>query len=120
MKIRKVEGYQNYDKSEFESASTLGNFDDDKLEKIWKTEHSLMSLVTPSEFKSYDDLKNRLDRVLGVIGTSKPKTTVETIKESAPKARPLDEQETWADTATLSSDEEFDYNDYFSKLADED
>jgi hypothetical protein len=83
LKIRKVEGYQNYDKSEFESASPLSG-DDEELEKIWKSEHSLSSLTADKEFKSYDDLKNRLEKVLGLNGeVPAPKTTVETIKEQA-------------------------------------
>ena len=76
LKITKVAGYQNYDKSEFESPSALLN-DDDKLEKIWKSEHSLAELLADKEFKTYDALKARLDKVLGA--TEMPKTTVETI-----------------------------------------
>jgi hypothetical protein len=78
LKIRKVEGYQNYDKSEFESPSPLLN-DDDELEKIWKSEFSLTEMVADKEFKSYDTLKQRLDKVLGLNGEA-PKTTVEQVK----------------------------------------
>ncbi len=66
LKIRKVEGYQNYDKSEFESPSALLN-DDEKLEAIWKKEYSLKEFLAPENFKSYDELKARLDKVLGVV-----------------------------------------------------
>ena len=65
MKIRRVEGYQNYDKSEFEAPSAL--FDDDaKLEKIYSMEHDLNEFTAPDKFKSYDDLKKRLVYVLGM------------------------------------------------------
>ncbi len=64
LKITKVAGYQNYDKSEFMSPSALLD-DDEELEKIWKSEHSLSEMVSDKEFKSYDDLKSRLDKVLG-------------------------------------------------------
>jgi hypothetical protein len=74
LKIRKVDGYQNYDKSEFESPSALFD-DDDKLEKIWEQEHSLQELVADKEFKAYDDLKKRLDKVLGAADV--PKSTVD-------------------------------------------
>jgi hypothetical protein len=108
LKIRKVEGYQNYDKSEFESPSALSN-DDDELEKIWKQEHTLKDLVADKEFKSYDELKTRLDKVLGLNGETAPvKTTVEQLK-SAPKK---DVEPPWED----SSDEDMAY---FSKLAEE-
>jgi hypothetical protein len=69
LKIRKVEGYQNYDKSEFEDASPLSD-DDDALEKIWKEEHSLQAFLERKEFKSYDDIKSRLNKVLSIESTS--------------------------------------------------
>jgi hypothetical protein len=104
LKIRKVEGYQNYDKSEFESPSALST-DDDELEKIWKSEYSLAELVADKEFKSYDDLKSRLDKVLGASDT--PKTTVEQFKAAPKKA-----EVNIADT----DDEDMAY---FSKLAED-
>ena len=122
LKIRKVEGYQNYDKSEFESPSVLGNFSDDQLESIWKSEYSLQNLISDKEFKSYDDLKVRLDRVLGLSSTPK-KTTVETIRSENPKKKFNEEEEEsdWQNTSTSnsSSDEDSDM-DYFSRLAEED
>jgi hypothetical protein len=108
LKIRKVEGYQNYDKSEFESSSALLN-DDDELEKIWKSEFSLAEMTGEKEFKTYDVLKQRLDKVLGLNGEA-PKTTVEQTKAKtfdAPKKEP----------ALVSDDDDLSY---FSKLAEED
>lgn len=65
LKIRQFEGYANYDKSEFDSPEAL--FDDDaKLEEIWKQQHSLQELLDPKNFKSYDELKAKLHRVLGI------------------------------------------------------
>ena len=64
LKIRKVDGYWNYDKSEFESQSTLLD-DDDAMEALWKKEYSLAAVVAPDQFKDYDALKKRLDYVLG-------------------------------------------------------
>jgi hypothetical protein len=115
LKIRKVDGFQNYDKSEFESPSVLGGFDDDKLEQIWKTEHSLKELTSDKEFKTYDDLKARLEKVLGLNGeTPMPKTTVETIKEQARKA-PAPKVE--ADDPPFETED--DDLAYFSKLAED-
>ena len=100
LKIRKVDGYQNYDKSEFESPSAL-NSDDDELEKIWKSEFSLKGIFEKGDppFKSYEQLKARLDKVLGLSEgdeapkqtkqPEKAKTTIENVSEkpkSAPKA----------------------------------
>jgi hypothetical protein len=76
LKIRKVDGYWNYDKSEFAAPGTLGNFDDDKLESIWKQGYSLAEFEDPKNFKSYEQLKARLNLVLG---------------KTAPAARPIDE-----------------------------
>jgi hypothetical protein len=108
LKIRKVDGYQNYDKSEFESPSPLFK-EDAKIEKVWKSQHSLKLLVDEKEFKSYEDLKSRLDKVLGLTGTPVAKTTVDQIKES-PKA---------VQRKVESVDEEDDDLAYFSKLAEE-
>jgi hypothetical protein len=111
LKIRKVEGYQNYDKSEFDSPAALLD-DDAELEKIWKSEFSLNELTAGKEFKSYDELKSRLDKVLGLNGeVIAPKTTVETIKEqvrTAPKS------------VEPTVHEEDDDMSYFAKLAEED
>ena len=68
LKLKKVAGYWNYDSSEFASVGPLLD-DDDALEAIWKKEYSLSALVAPDQFKSYDDLKKRLDMVLGTTST---------------------------------------------------
>ena len=64
LKIRRVEGYANFDSSEFESTAPLLD-DDAKMEEIWKSQYSLAELVAADKFKSYDELKKKLDRVLG-------------------------------------------------------
>ena len=114
LKIRKVEGYQNYDKSEFDTPSALLD-DDDALEKIWQSEYSLNELLDDKEFKSYDVLKQRLDKVLGLNGEAPAtKTTVETIKEqvrSAPKAIDTEVEPSLTDDDDMA---------YFAKLAEED
>ena len=69
LKIRKVEGYRNYDKSEF-SAQTALLQDDDKLEEIWKTQYSLQEFVNRDQFKSYDELKARLEKALALGGAT--------------------------------------------------
>jgi hypothetical protein len=83
------------------------------LEKIYKSEFSLQELISDKEFKSYDELKKRLDKVLGLNGEA-PKTTVEKIKAenfSAPKKTVESEP---------SIHEEDDDMAYFAKLAEED
>jgi len=65
LKIRKVGGYTNYDKSEFDVSSPLLGGDDVKIEKVWKQQHALKPFIAPDQFKSYDELKKRLNDVLG-------------------------------------------------------
>jgi hypothetical protein len=77
LKIRNVEGYRNYDKSEFADKSALLDGDDEKLEALWKKEYSLKEFTDPSNFKSYEVLKAKLDKVLGFDGGSSVKTKAE-------------------------------------------
>lgn len=66
-KIRTVEKYRNYDKSEFEKPSPLST-DDQELERIWAQEHKLSEFLAENQFKTVDILKTRLDRILGLTG----------------------------------------------------
>ena len=105
IKIRQVEGYRNYDKSEFDSITPVDG-DDDKLEAIWKKEYSLKEFLEPKQFKSYDTLKAKLDKVLGLDGVAPVKTKAEdTILNTAKSAPSLNE-----------NDEELDY---FRSLAED-
>ena len=65
IKIRKMDGFSNYDKSEFETPSALHE-DESKMEEIWKTEHSLAEFTNEKNFKSYAELKEKMERVLGL------------------------------------------------------
>jgi len=98
LKIRKVEGFQNYDKSEFDAPTALYDGDDAKLEALWKSEYSLKEFLDPKNFKSYDELKTRLTRVLGAPVAAKT-STVETATPSVsePSIEPsLDDDEDMA------------------------
>ena len=108
LKIRKVDGYWNYDKSEFDNVSTLSD-NDDELQKIYKSQYSLNEFTAPTNFKSYDELKTRLDMVLsGTVAVS----TVETLMEDEPTAPVV------VDTKAVSAtDDEDDAMSYFEKLA---
>ena len=70
LKITNVAGYWNYDKSEFDRPATLGGFKDDRLEQIWKQEYSLAAFTADDQFKTYDELKDRLDSVLNTARRS--------------------------------------------------
>jgi hypothetical protein len=83
LKARNVEGYRNYDKSEFASPAPLSNPDgeplsDEQLEEIWNSQNSLQEIIDPKNFKSYDELKAKLYKVLALDGSSHaPRTTAE-------------------------------------------
>ena len=64
MKIRQVEGYRNYDKSDFSEPCALSD-SDTEMEEIWNSAYSLKELVSPDKFKSYEELEAKLNRVLG-------------------------------------------------------
>ena len=118
LKIRKVDGYWNYDKSEFEAPSAL--FDNDaQIEQVWKTAYPLADFTAATNFKSYEELKTRLDTVLS--GTVTVGNVVDDIEESitvqsSPKVdtKPVERVETV--TAALEED---DTMSYFEKLAKE-
>ena len=122
LKIRRVEGYQNYDKSEFDDASPLFD-DDDKLEKIYNSLHDLSEFTTPDKFKSYDDLKKRLVYVLGMNQPTK-KLDPEVAEEEATWERERRGDYSEATTtptpepvvASSESDEDDESLSYFSKL----
>ena len=115
LKIRKVDGYWNYDKSEFDSPSPLFD-DDEKLEEVWKKQYSLAEFTAPSNFKSYDELKTRLDTVLA--GTTKTGNVVNLMEDEPVETVTVDSKEESAPTVEVTSDEEDDTLSYFEKLAD--
>jgi len=109
LKIRNVEGYRNYDKSEFAEKSPLFDGDDAKLEELWKKEHSLKEFVEKKQFKSYEQLKGRLDKVLGFDGSA-PAT------KSKASDTVLKNDDVPFDTSTNADDEDLDY---FKSLANQ-
>jgi Fe-S-cluster formation regulator IscX/YfhJ len=111
LKIRNVEGYRNYDKSEFAKPSALSESDED-LEKLYEKLYDLNEFTDPANYKSYTDLHNRL---MLVLGQDEPKRfDLET--ESAPKLRSVPEPE----FSSASAEPEDDAMSYFAKLAQED
>ena len=115
LKIRKVDGYWNYDKSEFDKPSKL-NDNDDEMEKIWNTQYSLKDFTVPSNFKSYDELKTRLDAVLtGSVTTGK--SAAQMVDEDSTDFKPTFKSEPAPELASVSEDD--DAMNYFEKLANE-
>ena len=110
LKIRKVEGYVNYDKSEFSSPYELFAGEEEKLEKLYNSLYSLKEIVDPSNFKSYDELKQKLHRVLGEASAVTTKEKVELDEEApAPKIKSAEE-------VVSSSSDDDDPMSYFAKM----
>ena len=112
LKIRKVDGFWNYDKSEFDSVTPLAD-SDEKLDGIWKSQYSLQDFLAPTNFKSYDELKKRLDDVLsGTVTASAASMIDEDVVET-----PQFKSEPQPNIPSL--DEDDDTMSYFQKLANE-
>ena len=117
IKIKKVAGYWNYDSSEFAAPAPLLD-DDDAMEAVWKQEHSLAEIVAPDQFKSYEDLKKRLDYVLGLIVAPKrqdPEVANEEFVQTPSEERAV--VDTTPSSVNPDEDEE-DALSYFAKLAE--
>lgn len=82
LKAQQKDGFQNYDKSEFDDPSAVGESDDDAIEAIWEQQHSLTQFVAEKEFKSFEDLEKRFTRVL--TGDTGPRTASEAIAKANP------------------------------------
>jgi len=127
LKAKNVAGYRNYDSSEFARPDALLD-DDDAMEAVWKREYSLAELVAADQFKTYDELKKRLDYVLGNKGTPRFQDPDEGEEEEYTRgsARELTEalrsdlnslQPTRSSSA--DEDEDDDAMSYFARLAEE-
>ena len=115
LKVRKVGGYINYDKSEFESPSELLGGDDAKLEELWKTQHSLQAFVAPDQFKTYDELKKKLQEVVGddIRATESDFVSQKTVEDV------VVEETVSSDNGEVEG-EETDALSYFQRLGDDD
>lgn len=127
IKIRKVEGYRNYDKSEFADPAPLHE-DDSVLESIWKQEYSLQKIIASDQFKSYDDLKKRLYIALGKeaprSASAGPSAEAKPEKDMnfKPKFAASDDEIPFGDKpASFNSEEDDDESlNFFKKLASDD
>ena len=128
LKAKNVAGYRNYDSSEFAAAAPLLD-DDDAMEGVWKKQYSLAELTAADQFKSYDDLKKRLDYVLGNKGTPRyqdpedldedntrgsTRELTEDLREELSNLKPTRR------VAAVEEDEDDDTLSYFAKLASDD
>jgi len=130
IKIRNVDGYRNYDKSEFSASSPLLDGDDKALEALWRKEYSLLDFVKPDQFKAYGELKTKFQSVINGSQSQKaedmdiseeeedvsekkftPKFPTAEAKAPGREAKPK--------TKVSEDDDEDDALSYFKKLANE-
>ena len=111
LKIRKVDGYWNYDKSEFEGVSQIKE-NDEQIKSIWSSQHPLKPFLAPDNFKTYDELKEKLNRVIS--GTRSTKTVE---SDELPPAQSAPSVKSMESTSPASDDD--DTLSYFSKLAED-
>ena len=117
LKVRKVDGFWNYDKSEFEGPSAV--FDNDEaIEELWNKQFPLKPFLAEENFKSYDELKAKLDKVLtGVRSTG---TAEDVAIPPATATNVPNVAETVSSPSTSTTDDSDETLSYFSKLAEED
>ena len=115
LRIKKVAGYWNYDSSTFGNVSQLGGFDDTKLEQIYDQIHDLNEFTGASNFKTYNELKTRLDLVLK--GTNPRRIDEEELENEV--AATLESKPTPVETTPSSVNTDDDAFSYFDQLANE-
>ena len=127
LKAKSVAGYRNYDSSEFAAVGALLD-DDDAMEAIWKKQYSLAEFVSPDQFKTYDELKKRLDSVLGAKTSTRLDEEVDDEDDTRGSVRDLDDglrselnnlQPTRRAAAPVEDDDDDDALSYFAKLAED-
>ena len=124
VKIRKVEGYPNYDASSFKSQSSLG--DEAAMEAVYDKQHSMVEFTDPKEYKSYEDLQKRLNLVLGEQAPRPTMAQAATLDDEIPynnvnKVSDAPEIPTAESTSIASKDDDVDDTmSYFAKLANGD
>jgi len=123
IKLRKVDGYWNYDKSEFANPGTLGDYDDDQLEAIYSKTYSLAQFTSDSNFKTFEELQKRLNDVLN----SKPTQRIDRETYEDEESQVNENITSFATSATpsfssrsTSNEDEDDTLSYFARLAEED
>jgi hypothetical protein len=116
LKIRKVDGYWNYDKSEFASTGTLGDFDDNQLEQIYNKIYDLSEFTADSNFKSYEELQKRLNMVLN----SAPAVRIDRETYESEEEETIVEAPQTVVSRSTEVDDEDDTLSYFARLAEED
>jgi hypothetical protein len=120
LKIRNVEGYRNYDKSEFARQAPLLSGDDAQLETVYDQMYDLSEWTDPSSYKTYDELKTKLSSILGEVAGMGAATMAHAAQMNEPveAAAPQRIEPVTAENIKVEDDD--DTLSYFAKLAEAD
>lgn len=117
LKVKRVSNFPNFDESKFLSPSRVCETDKE-LDALWKSEHSLLEILDRKNYKSYDELKERLVAVLGdaggyerAPGTTSPRTT---------KPASADETPPWNETPASALDDDMDLKSILADIVNDD
>ena len=124
LRMRKVDGYANYDQSTFMEPSELAGGDEEKMVEILNKSYRLSEFLDRKNFKSFEDLSKKLSDVLdGESGVGKSAAALSEDEDYTPPTR--------STTTTVASkpvsvskapeinDDDEDVMSYFQKIADE-
>jgi hypothetical protein len=118
LKIRNVEGYRNYDKSEFGDCEPLFP-EDSAMEKVWKSEYDLGEFLDPKQFKPYDEIKKKFLLTINAPAQATRKDDDGGDDNTPPEAEPKVERTSKASTAKTAAEDDDDFK-LFSSLIDTD
>lgn len=123
LRMRKKDGYTNYDESTFQEPTPIGS--DDEIDRVLSARYPLSEFLDPKNFKSYDELKKKLEQVLS--GDSFAMKSAAEIAEqedrpvaSAPRVASVEAPAPKVSKSAPSLDEDDDVMGYFEKIAKED
>jgi len=117
LKIRNVEGYRNYDKSEFDAPTSLFDGDETRLEETYNKLYKLSEFTDPENYKSYSDLNRKMFEVLGEAEVASTMSTEQQVEMNTTKEEPSFKSVDTEDTNVSNDDSDEDTLSYFAKLA---
>ena len=120
LKIRNVEGYRNYDKSEFAKQTQLLDGDDAKLESVYDQMYDLSEFTDPANYKTYDELKTKLSSILGEVAGMGAATMAQTAQMNDPVEAPAPQRIETVTAENIKVEDDDDTLSYFAKLAEAD
>jgi hypothetical protein len=119
LRMRKKDGYTNYDESAFADPSAISS-DDEAILKIANQQHKLAEFLDRKNFKSYDELKKKLEEVLSGDSFAGKSAAELSEQEDRPVATAPKIASKPAPSIASASDDDEDVMSYFEKIAKED